>query len=442
MQQNKTRRRSRFMAWFSGQGSGQTTAASPAAYVESLKPADEPAAASRLDRQTILLLFENTLYGAAHAFSGTFVSIYLWKAKNDFAMIGWFALIHQLSTALTFWLAGKWVKEHNKMNCLRTGVALSAFFYILVLLLGPKSVDYIMLLGMVQGLAAGFFWLAFNIVYFEVTSRETRDRFNGLAGLMGAGVGMLAPWASGLIIVHMSGNIGYKVIFSISLAIFLLGVVVSFFLKKRKIEGTYDWTYGLRCLRSPRNVWRPVCAALVAQGFREGVFGFLIALMVYIATTSEQKLGNFALITSGVSFVSFWFAGRFLKPKFRSRGMLVGVVMVIVVILPFYWKVNYLTLLLFGVGTALFLPLYTIPMTSSVFDLIGMNEESVSRREEFVVLREISINTGRMLGTLLFIIVISRSTAPVVINTLLLLLGSTPLISWFFMRKVLRLKNS
>ena len=443
MQQDKERGRFRLAGWL-GTAKETPTAESWEHEADAAASAGEKKKPTigRLDAQSALLLIENMLFAAANALSGTFVSIYLWKAKSDFAMIGWFTLTHQLAMALTFWVAGKWVKEHNKMNCLRAGVVMSAVFYLLVLMLGLSSVNYIFLLGAVQGMASGFFWLAFNIVYFEVTSRETRDKFNGWAGLLGAGVGMLAPWISGLIIVHMAGTSGYRVIFSISLGIFVLGVAVSFFLKKRKIAGTYGWTYGFRHLRQGDTPWRPVCAALMAQGFREGVFGFMISLLVYIATTSEQKLGSYALVTSGVSFVSFWLVGRVLKPKYRSRGMLLGVLMVIAAILPFFWKVNYMTLLLFGIGTSLFLPLFTIPMTSSVFDLIGRDEESVRHREEFVILRELALNAGRMLGTLLFIAVVSQSTSAPVINTLLLVIGSAPFLSWLFMRKVLHPENS
>ena len=93
----------------------------------------------RLDAQAILLLIVHALFGGANALSGTFVGVYLWKAKNDFALIGWFTLTTHLTMAITFWLAGKWVKEHNKMNCLRIGVSISACFYMLVLWIGDKQ---------------------------------------------------------------------------------------------------------------------------------------------------------------------------------------------------------------------------------------------------------------------------------------------------------------
>jgi YQGE family putative transporter len=355
--------------------------------------------------------------------------------KSDFAMLGWYTLAIHASMAFVFWVGGKWVKERNKMNALRLGVAVSASFYLLVLLLGPKAVSWILLLGTVQGAANGFFWLAFNVIYFEVTGPRTRDRFNGWAGLLGSSAGMIAPWISGFVIVHMPGTTGYRTIFSVSLGIFLIGVVVSFFLRNRKVHNEYGWSYGFRQLREEGSPWKRVSVALMAQGVREGVFGFVIGLLVYISSASELKLGSFALITSAVAFVSYWAAGKLFKPKFRKWGMLIGVLALTLVVVPFYWSGSYTVLLLFGIGTSLFIPLFTIPMTSTVFDLIGRDEESASRRVELIVLRELSLNAGRMFGTLLFILVVTWTKAPWIFTTLLLFIGASPLVSWWFMRR-------
>jgi len=398
--------------------------------------ARHPRLEGRLDRQAVLLLLVNGLFAAANALSGTFVNVYLWKAKGDLAMIGWFTLANYVTGALTFWLAGKWVKEHNKMNSLRLGVAVSAVFYMLVLLLGVRSAAFVLPLGAVQGMASGFFWLAFNVVYFEITERDNRDLFNGWAGLIGSGAGMMAPWISGLLITQLPDAVGYRVIFTTSLVIFVVGVIFSFFLKKRKAQGRYEWFHFSRCLHGGDSRWRWAGAALMAQGLREGVFGFIIGLFVYISTRNEMKLGNYALITSAVSLFGFWLAGKWLKPKYREGAMLAGASVIVAVILVFFWKVTFLTLLVFGIGVALFFPLYSIPMTSTVFDLIGSDEESARQRVEYVVLRELSLDAGRILGIVAFLVVVSFSTRPVVLNWLMLAVGSSPLFSWYFMRRL------
>lgn len=392
------------------------------------------AASGRLDSQTRLLLLVNGLFVAASLFSGTFLGVYIWKASRDFALLGWFTLVTHVCMAATSWLAGFWVKRGRSGTCLRTGIAASAVFYGLVLLLGREAVHYIVPLGIAQGIGIGLFWLGYNVIYFEATDAGNRDRFNGTAGLTGSLLGMVAPWCAGYLISHTAGGSGYRYMFMASLAVFTAGVLVSFLLHNRKPEERYNWRLPARIWQKPGNPWHPVIGALIAQGFRESVFVVMIGLLVYIQTGSEMKLGNFSLITQVVAFAAFFAVGRWLKPRQRSVGMLIGTLSLTLAILPFFFGLGYRTLLIFGIGTALFFPFYLIPMTSSVFDLIGSHDESVRQRVEYVILRELALNVGRIAGMAAFIITISISKAPPVINWMMLLIGSAPIVSWAFMR--------
>lgn len=391
----------------------------------------------RLDGQTRLLLIVNALFGLANALSGTFVNVYLWRVKQDFAMIGWFSLSAQTAGILAFILAGKWVKERNKMNVLRAGIAFSAVFYMLVLLLGKQAARWVIPLGAVQGLSGAFYWLAYNVIYFEVTERDNRDKFNGWAGLIGSGIGMAAPWFSGFVITRMQGAAGYRLIFSISLGVFVFAAILSFFLNKRPVQPNFEWWYGLKQLQRRGSVWRSAFPALAAQGIREGVFGFLIGLMVYIATKNELQLGTYALITSAVSLFAYVAAGKWIRPERRSRMMFIGAVSMVLVILLFYWEVNYTALVIFGVVVAMAYPLFGIPITSTVFDLIGMTKESAEHRVELVILREAALSLGRIAGTAAFIAVVSMTTKPLHLVTLMLILGVSPVFSWLFLRGAL-----
>ncbi|WP_454190257.1 MFS transporter [Paenibacillus sp. Marseille-Q7038] len=392
-----------------------------------------------LDGQSKLLLFVNGLFVLASALSGTFINVFLWKSRQDFTMIGWFTISQQIALVLTFWLAGKWVKEHNKMNVIRVGILLSAVFYLLVLWLDQQAVSYIWPLGLLLGASLGLFWISFNVVYFEVTSRDNRDLFNGWVGLIGSLVGIVGPWASGLVISLSKANQGYRIIFMISMVVYGVGVIVSFFLKKRKTEGTYYWIEPFRQLKITASPWRHAAPALAFQGIREGVFSFLVNLLVYIATTQEVKLGQFYLYTSLVALVSYHFVGKWYKPSHRYYGSLIGAVLLSLLTLPLLWSVNYSALLIVGIGSALFMPFYLLPMISSVFDLMGTNDEMVSKRVELVVLREICLTTGRIAGVLIFILVLSIHDSSRTMTWLMVILGFSPVLSWFFIRKLVRI---
>ncbi|WP_240647453.1 MFS transporter [Paenibacillus nanensis] len=395
-------------------------------------------AKAKLEKQAVLLLVVQALYGVASALSGTFLPIYLWKASGSYTLIGWFTFAQCVTGGLTFWIAGKWVKEHNKMHSLRLGIALSGVFYSTVLLLGGKADQFSVPLGVLNGLAIGLFWLAFNVVYFEVTEPDTRDRYNGWAGLLGSASGILAPWISGLLITSMKGEKGYRFIFTLSLVIFTISVILSFWLKKRHGEGKYSWFFGVRQLMEKGSSWRRVFPAIAAQGIREGVFMLLVGLTVYVATRSESKLGTYSLIVSLVSLISFWLIGRLMGRMKREWAMLVGVVMLGAVILPLFWQVSYISLLMFGIGTSLFMPLYIIPMTSRVFDLIGQSEKNAVHREELIVLREAGLTIGRLVGLSVYLIVLPINDSPRAVTWLLLAVGVVPIAGWWFMKPFLR----
>ncbi|MFD2671297.1 MFS transporter [Marinicrinis sediminis] len=403
--------------------------------------AKEPSkrAEQSFDRQAILLLTVQGLYAAATALSILFVNVFIWKISKNYALIGWFALTQHVCGTLTFFLAGKWVKQWNKMNVLRAGIALSALQYLTILLLGQQAARYALLIGALQGISAGFFWLAFNVVYFEITNPGNRDRFNGWAGLLGSTAGMIAPWVSGVLISRL-GDRGYTVIFSASLAIFILGVAISFFLKKREAQGQYEWFYAFRQLSSSRSPWRPAFMGLFFQGIREGVFMFLVGLLVYIVTKDEFRLGTYSFITSAVALGSFWLIGKLIKPVSRNTYLLLGTVALSLVMTPLWVEMNYAMLLVFGIGTAIFFPMYIIPITSSVFDLIGRDEQAVAHRVEYVVLREAGLNAGRVAGTILYIgfVVWIGTEKHIPFIVFLLLIGSSPIFSWFFIRRLSR----
>ena len=69
----------------------------------------------------------------------------------------------------------------------------------------------------------GFYWLAFNVLTFEITEPETRDFFNGFLGILTSAGGMVGPMAAGLIISNLVNTKGYPIVFGISLTLICIG---------------------------------------------------------------------------------------------------------------------------------------------------------------------------------------------------------------------------
>lgn len=116
--------------------------------------------------------------------------------------------------------------------------------------------------------------------------------------------------------------------------------------------------------------------------------------------------------------------------------MLAGAGLMAAAVFLFFLRVDYATLVAFGVASGIAYPLYAIPVTSSVFDLIGMSRESAEHRVELVVLRELGLNAGRVIGVSLYLAVVSVVDSTASIVWLMLAVGSSPLAAWWCLRGI------
>lgn len=171
-------------------------------------------------RDLLLLLTIGGLYALAIALSNTFVNVYLWKQSGRFTDLAIYNLAIVVLQPITFLFAGRLAKKIDRAFVLRFGVIFLAAFYLIVLMAGEQAAARLVLLGSVLGIGYGFYWLAFNVLTFEITEPETRDFFNGFLGVLTSTAGMIGPLIAGIVISQLTDDTGYTVIFTLSLFCF------------------------------------------------------------------------------------------------------------------------------------------------------------------------------------------------------------------------------
>ncbi|WP_102263601.1 MFS transporter [Mesobacillus jeotgali] len=388
-----------------------------------------------LTKDLALLLIIGGLYSLSIALSNTFVNIYLWKQSGELADLAMYNLSIVIAQPLTFILAGRWAKKVDRVIVLRIGVIFLALFYVTVLLVGTKASNFLLLLGVLLGIGYGFYWLAYNVLTFEITEPETRDFFNGFLGILGSVGGMIGPVAAGFIISRLEKLTGYTVVFGLSLGLFSIAVLLSFFLKRRPAHGKY-WFQRIIAERKHDKNWRMVTNAHFFQGLREGVFVFIVSVFVFIATDSEMALGTYGLINSGISFLAYYFVSRMLKKKYRKKAILVGGIILFIAIFLIVFQVSYFRLLLYAALIAVAYPLLLVPYASMTYDVIGRGWKAAEMRIEYIVVRELFLNLGRIASIVLFLVSTHMFNEEQAIPILLVILGSGHTLIYFFIRKI------
>ncbi len=189
--------------------------------------------ATKLSREAKILLVVGVLFTTSTSLSGTFVNVYLWRAKSDFGMIGYFNFFHYLSIPAAFYMGGRLTRRNSASLSLRIGLILHMAFFLSILAVKLRAPAFAVPLGILLGLAAGFYWIAFQILTFDLTSRMNRDTYNSTLGTLFSISNMLSPLTSGYIISTMPEFNGYRLIFLISAALYTAIWLISHLLKTK-----------------------------------------------------------------------------------------------------------------------------------------------------------------------------------------------------------------
>jgi len=388
-----------------------------------------------LSRDLILLLLVGGLYSLSVALSNTFVNVYLWKQSGEYIDLAIYNLSVVVMQPLTFILAGRWAKKIDRVIVLRLGVSSLAIFFITVLLIGENASSFLVLLGGILGIGYGFYWLAFNVLTFEVTEPETRDFFNGFMGILGSFAGMLGPFLAGYIISSMKEFTGYTVIFAISLGLFTGAVILSFFLKRRSAKGDFRFIRIIKERENNRN-WKMITNANFFQGLREGSFAFIITVLVFITSGSEMALGKFGLVNSGVAFLGYYLASRIIKKNNRKKSILIGGILLYASIYLIIFDVTYTRMIMYAVVIAIGYPFLLVPYASLSYDVIGKAWNAAKMRIEYIVVRELFLNAGRITSILLFMGAVSFFDEKKSIPILLAIIGAGHSVIYFFVSNI------
>jgi MFS transporter, YQGE family, putative transporter len=389
-----------------------------------------------LSRQAWWLLLISGVFGLSVGLSNTFVNIYLWKVDKSYGAIGWYNLLVYFTLPLAFICAGWIARRLHTVWTLRMGVALHAVFYALTLMGGLWIAERPALLGAVMGLAGGFYWFSFNLLSLEFTAEGARERFYGLNGVLGAVAGMVAPPVAGFLISYedrFGGLSGYLIVFGLSLGLFVVAVFFSARLRAQARRGKLHVRSALSALNE--RPWRMVLLGCMVYGFREGVFMFLIGLLLYLAIGSEFNLGKFFLLQSVLSFVSYYVVGRLVKPNNRLKVLGAGAVCMALTAMLFLLPTRPWVILTYGSIISLVLPFFLVPLQGFIFDGISQINPSGEDHLEHVIMREVFENAGRVGGIVGFLGLVATKPTAAHVSYFALTLGFFQLGTWWLLSR-------
>lgn len=357
----------------------------------------------QLSRMSWWLLVVSGFFHLSVGLSSIFINIFVFKVDHSFAAIAQYNLTIFIALPFTFIFAAWVARRTSTALALRIGIVLHAVFYAVTLIVGEQAARMPELLGLLTGVAEGFYWLAFDVLTVEYTDKTGHERFFGLFGVLTSVTNVVAPPVAGILIsredAFLGGLTGYHVVFGISFVLFVAATVFSMRLRSEAMK-KLNLRRGIAALR--KRAWLRLMVASAIYGLREGVFMFLIGLLVFLATGSEMKLGEFLLLQGALSFAAFFLAGR-LSSRFRSRLLTFGAIGMSVAACLFLVPIRSWTIILYGCLTSATLPFFLVPMQGYIYHAMDETVANDAPPTTHIIVREWFENAGRIGGSLLFL---------------------------------------
>lgn len=346
-----------------------------------------------LTSSTRKLLWMIGLWSLANGLSGLFTNVYLWRLKPGVATPAYYNLWVFATILVAMPLLGGVVKRRGAAMINAIGMTLYAAFYLALLALQEQAAFYLPALGILFGIALSCYALATHVLGYDLTDDRSREYYYNRNGLVTSLTGLIAPLAAGWLVSSFPELMGYRIIFITSFVLFLSAAAVGISLRTPRPASAYQIR---SVLPGSHPGWHRLLAAYALLGMRDGVFGFAVNLLVYLATGGERSVGNFAFITAAVGMAAYWLAGRLMTPATRNKLFPVGALLMGLSTGLVGLGASYPVMLAYGLLSALAMPFWQTAYVATGFDIIKQASGDRDLRVEMIAAREIPLNLGRM----------------------------------------------
>jgi len=390
------------------------------------------ALSARLDRRAGTMVLVHGAYTAANLLAGTFLSIFLWRSSHDLGPIAVYSGLTALMIPCAFLANGLLWRGLGAGASIRLGLFGNGFVYLLILLLSSGAAHWVILLGVLRGIAEGFYWSGFHLVSYDTTCDRDRDRYFGAQATVSWVLTAALPPAAGAVIVagsQVGGPYrGYQLVFALAAVLLMAAMVLAGRLPSSARERLSVGRVATLVRRNPD--WQWVTRARLADGFTGSLMGLVLTILIYLVLKSEQQVGNFnglmGILGVGISLG----LAAFMKPRHRIACALVGggLLVISTLLLPLY--LTAWALIGFGLLRAVGGPLHGNALAPVALQVIDRDPAPRSMRYDYIVHQELCLGVGRVLSIGGFLLLAAPVNQMLLARIVVVVAGTAPILIW------------
>ena len=335
-------------------------------------------------------------------FIDTFFSVYFFNLVNyDLLPIAIYNLFIYVGLFSSFYLIKNLMKKGLKRELYQLGISLTGLYLLLILLLKENIVNYIVILGLVNGLGQGFYYYPTDIYDTELISNKDRDKDTGYLNMFNMVLNIIVPIVLGLLLNKLSYITVGKIIIVIMVLMYFLG----FFLKRKivkttKFELAEFWKY-----------FKSNFKKLIVIRYLEGLTYSSSAIELIITYYSILYLNNnlyIGILTSIQGILALFTCLLFTRrnKKYDKKIVNISNLLITLSLLTLFIKTNMYSLCFYLLIQNSLLIYVQLINKNNVSNITNNYKEIKNKyKEEYHLVMELILNIGRITGFIILIMI-------------------------------------
>lgn len=341
------------------------------------------------------------------------VLYFLDVSDSNILPLGIYKLVAVITVYLVIFFCRNLTRSKNRANLMRIGIIFDFIYFITIIILKDKVVDYIYFMGLLYGLEEGFYYSVYNILESDGINNDERAKFTGTYTATKAILSIIFPLIFGSLI-YTTGFIKALIIVFI---IVVIRMILSFIFKDKNIPETKKTNIKefLKITNSKKFKQMYLVEFFNGLTYSEGAFSYIVTIYIIKVFSNSFSLGIFTSIFSIITCIIGIMFAKVIKKEYYSFSIKISMSLTIVSLFIMIFKCNVITIILFNLFQSISKCLMDLINGNSQYNLC--NDEKIKKeyKTEYWLANETALVVSRIISNCIFILMAYTNSQLIII---------------------------
>lgn len=359
-------------------------------------------------------------------FVDSFLVLYFLDVSDrNIVPLGIYKLVAIIAIYSVIFLTRNFSKSKNRANLMRIGIVLDFVYFLTIILLRDKVVNYIYLVGLLYGLEEGFYYSVYNILESDGITNEERAKFAGTYTAIESILSIIFP----LIFGSLISATGFLKSLTVVFIIVIVRIILSFIYKdnnvpksnKANMKKYFELTNKDKRFKQMYKV-----EFLNGIVYSEAAFSYIVTIYIIKVFSDSFSLGVFTSIFSVITCIIGILFAKFINKKYYSSAIKISMVFTIISLFLMIFRCNAITIILFNLFQTISKKLKDLITGNNQANLSNYSKIAKEYKTEYWLANETSLVIGRVISSSVFILLAYiDTTIMIILYALFLILFAT-----------------